>query len=151
MPQACTLMRTSPGPGATISRSTNSNSPPPLLTCATIFFAIVLPLSFPTTQRFCSGFSMLTPLSSLFQFCSRLVARVPLLSCPTCNLQLKTDDSLFLHCPFSDLSSSCPSLVRGPNSIIYGCHGSQVSGVPRASSGGFPRRRLWSRLVLARL
>src|SRR4029077_16050785 len=40
-PQACTLMRTWPGPGDGISRSTISKSPCALETCATVIFAIL--------------------------------------------------------------------------------------------------------------
>src|ERR1700751_1069958 len=39
-PQASTLMRTCPGPGRGISRSTNSKSPLALETCATLIFVI---------------------------------------------------------------------------------------------------------------
>src|SRR2546428_5636098 len=39
MPQALTLILTSPGPGTGISRSISSKSPPGLVTCATRFFA----------------------------------------------------------------------------------------------------------------
>src|SRR5882672_9265686 len=42
MPQALTLILTSPGPGSGISRSISSKSPPALLTCATRFCAILL-------------------------------------------------------------------------------------------------------------
>src|SRR5579859_738361 len=45
-PHAFTLIRTSPAPGTGISRSTSSNSPPALPTCATRFFAIFLSPNF---------------------------------------------------------------------------------------------------------
>src|SRR5215471_5812811 len=69
MPQACTLMRTSPALGFGISRSTISNSPPALEICATFIGTtaiLVVAISPPSTSNLAETASLQLLRADLF-------------------------------------------------------------------------------------